>query len=111
MSLKARVPRTPYGTHWHSFQAWVLVQNGIAQTAEGRERLVGFIDKQRRGKQAGRELAGNAKTEQKKALLINVCFFGGIISLFVLLSFLFLSDLPVKANRVTSPKGNILQLY
>ena len=45
---------------------WVLGQNGIAQTTEGRERLVGVIDKERREKQAGRELAANVKSEQKK---------------------------------------------
>lgn len=45
---------------------WVLGQNGIAQTTKGRERLVGVIDKERREKQAGRELAANVKSEQKK---------------------------------------------
>ena len=84
---------------------WVLGQNGIAQTAEGRERLVGVIDKERRGKQAGRELAGNAKSEQKKALLINVCFFGGIISLFVLLSFLSSSGGSSGSGGSSSPSG------
>lgn len=84
---------------------WVLGQNGIAQTTEGRERLVGVIDKERREKQAGRELAANVKSEQKKRLLINLCFFGGIISLFVLLSFLSSSGGSSGSAGSSSPSG------
>ncbi len=84
---------------------WVVGQNRLAQTTEGRERVMGVLDKKRREEQAGRELAADAKQEQKKGLLINVCFFGGIISLFVLLSFLSSSGGSSGSGGSSSPSG------